>query len=730
MDEIAADYTQMFLENTEAFRQFVSEGAEKRSIGRRLLDGLKRVLQKIREAFSSRKEQNAAAQDALGMDMAEAEQALKLWEQAYQEAKQAVKKAPASAAQGGVAISYSVKYWIPKLGQAEWNLLNREIDRQRDTAENFLDPETKWLYAREKGVSVFAVYGIGDGTVPTPLYAVGGEKADVAYAKTQAVLRGEEYATNKNGAALDRLLASVRNGQSGQADSVSDDGDRGAATGDVRVSGQEREIDSRANSGTGKEDIDSRLKFSVAGTEDILSSIARKNEETAVRFFGRTYSWKETGYLTRSGKKLDFSGRHEGGSGGYRSVDHRDIRDAIGESYGGDSYSGAMVQFMREGNIRIMPESDGINLSVRPTKAQELALDDFISRARGEVILDLDDLNGNTVSSTEYPRGTRASRIIADIHRYFDTGEMPQISTIAQFHYSVAGTEDILADNMARVQTENRVKERLNYLRSQIATTDKATADPRSVERIAGKLIRQWGADMETEDITQELQELYDRTLRKDDFDMWSAAVDIGRKIAETVTTVDGGDIFREYGELRRELRDMHIYVPENVQQDIADYFDTVRPYRNRLRLTTRESSGAVTVGQAFRDLQERYPEFFDEDKVTSPGDQLRRLLAVTDSIYERSTSRILDSREARVGRLRRISTAGAWGSRSWIPGSKSRGVERYALRMKPFESGPGRCSDLKRWVEYPNNGGGALRPAARGVLQEGVYGQAPRQPE
>ena len=63
---------------------------------------------------------------------------------------------------------------------------------------------------------------------------------------------------------------------------------------------------------------------------------------------------------------------------------------------------------MDEGNIRISPESGGINLSVRPTAAQEKALRNFISEYDGEVTLDLDNTDGVTVSSTEYPRGTRA----------------------------------------------------------------------------------------------------------------------------------------------------------------------------------------------------------------------------------------------------------------------------------------------------------------------------------
>lgn len=47
-----------------------------------------------------------------------------------------------------------------------------------------------------------------------------------------------------------------------------------------------------------------------------------ETEQSAVDLFGHTYSWSETGYILTDGSRLDFSGRHEGGRGGYRSVDH------------------------------------------------------------------------------------------------------------------------------------------------------------------------------------------------------------------------------------------------------------------------------------------------------------------------------------------------------------------------------------------------------------------------
>ena len=39
--------------------------------------------------------------------------------------------------------------------------------------------------------------------------------------------------------------------------------------------------------------------------------------------------------------------------------------------------------------------------------------------------------------SAEYPQGTRSDRILRDIDKFFDTGELPQISDVQRFRYSL-----------------------------------------------------------------------------------------------------------------------------------------------------------------------------------------------------------------------------------------------------------------------------------------------------
>ena len=73
------------------------------------------------------------------------------------------------------------KYWRPNLTQKEWSLLNRRMEQEINDPAHTLDESMQWAYANGKGIQIFAIYGIGDGTEATPLYAVGGKRAKVAY---------------------------------------------------------------------------------------------------------------------------------------------------------------------------------------------------------------------------------------------------------------------------------------------------------------------------------------------------------------------------------------------------------------------------------------------------------------------------------------------------------------------------------------------------------------------
>lgn len=370
--------------------------------------------------------------------------------------------------------------------------------------------------------------------------------------------------------------------------------------------------------------------------KDYSDAEQRDHRKKAIAFFGKTYNWNETGYLTPAGTKLDFSGKHEGGPGGYRTVDHRDIRDAISEDYGGDDYSGSMVQFMSEGNIRISPESGGINLSVEPTKSQMDALADFIGKNRGEVILDLDTPDGQTVSSTEYPRGTHSSKVLNDIKAYFKDGTMPRVSEVSQF-LSLKGTEN--AQEIAALKRENEnLKERVEYWKGQTRRSQGVTTDRKAVQKAADALVKDYGAEISGSDIAGDLQSLYDYIASgkdgKDELtyaDARKRSDAIAERIAESAVEVDDR-AYKEYAGLRKYLKDTKLTLTEADAAEITDFNEFRKSLFGKLKISRGEHTN---VDQIYSELSSQYPEFFNEAQDTNISDQVQRIADVANRLYK-----------------------------------------------------------------------------------------------
>ena len=352
-----------------------------------------------------------------------------------------------------------------------------------------------------------------------------------------------------------------------------------------------------------------KRKFS-ASADQTSEEQRKQNDKTALEYFGRTYKWSETGYVLLNGARLDFSGRHEGGPGGYRTVDHRDIIDALGEDYGGGDYSGGMVRFMQEGNIRISPESGGINLAVMPTKAQMDALGDFISKERGEVILDIDDAQGNTISSTEFSRGTHANKVLQAIRDYFENGTLPQADntpSVSQFRYSSQDGRyrDLMGEKAA--QYVRRLEARMvNELAENLSVPGQAKREV--LRPMAEEALRSFFTDGQLD--RAKLNDLFETA--------YQAGIEEDTRYIE------------QYGDPKKFIRDQKLSISEKDRQDIADY----NLFRKAAMGTLTISKDGLPVDVAYQQLQEMAPELFPAD-ITAPSDQLMQIYDVARGIQK-----------------------------------------------------------------------------------------------
>lgn len=163
-----------------------------------------------------------------------------------------------------------------------------------------------------------------------------------------------------------------------------------------------------------------------------IQPITEEEYQTLEKHFGVTGNFRVAGYLLPNGKLLDFSGKHWGGTTSRsRQVDHRDVNEVLDR--GNNGYS-SMVDMIGSGNIRLMPETGGINLAVYPNEKQRRVLSIYIKQmlaTEGQVIVDYDAVGGDTVYSRVYEKYASSEQILRDIRNYFNGARQ---SDLMQFH--------------------------------------------------------------------------------------------------------------------------------------------------------------------------------------------------------------------------------------------------------------------------------------------------------
>lgn len=242
--------------------------------------------------------------------------------------------------------------------------------------------------------------------------------------------------------------------------------------------------------------------------------------DKAVKEFGYTPYFYDAGYIVPNGKMLNFSGE-KGRHFGSRGQDHR----AIGTIFTGDiSGSEAMLKFMGHGNIRIMAETPGIDISkdVEPTKEQYAQIRKFAAAYAKEEFFGVDftDERGNTIGSLEYDGRVRPDRVINDIKHFYETGEVRE-QGISQF-YQKWGIGETEAEQQERkesfdaIKAQNKIlKARADYWRGQTRQTKENTVRQQDTDRLANELLREYESKTDKAEVKAALKELGDWLVRQ-----------------------------------------------------------------------------------------------------------------------------------------------------------------------------------------------------------------------
>lgn len=202
--------------------------------------------------------------------------------------------------------------------------------------------------------------------------------------------------------------------------------------------------------------------------------------------------------------------------------------------------------------------------------------------------------------------------------------------------YSLKGTEN--AQELAALKRENEtLRQRVDYWKGQTRRSDGVRTDSKSVEKAAKELTRRYGAEIEGSEIAGDLASLYDYIARGGDetgeltyTEARSRADAIAQRIAESAIAKDD-EVYREYSELRKYLKDTKITLSAEDAAGITDYADFRRSLFGKVNLGKGEHTN---VDQVYSELAESYPEFFSETRENNVSDQISRIAEVANELH------------------------------------------------------------------------------------------------
>ena len=271
--------------------------------------------------------------------------------------------------------------------------------------------------------------------------------------------------------------------------------------------------------------------------------------------FGTTEDFNRAGYILPDGQMLNFAQNDR-----TRDTDHRAIMNVFGPA---EVKTGteALNEFLLDGNVRVMAEGPGIDLSadVAPT-AQQLEqirrMAQELGGARRQFTLDISTADGRVAASKEYSGRVDADRVVREIRDYYRTGELAQESGLAKFRYQLAEQASRDAKKNDQQTASRAIADKaaaLDTLSQFFGLTRGVKVSQSAIEGLASRWAKANGSKVDRAKLARETEVLVEY-LKADGADM-----EKGQALAETLAgeVLDGAtyrnsELWDEYPELHK----------------------------------------------------------------------------------------------------------------------------------------------------------------------------------
>lgn len=271
--------------------------------------------------------------------------------------------------------------------------------------------------------------------------------------------------------------------------------------------------------------------------------------------FGTTEDFNRAGYILPDGQMLNFAQSER-----TRDTDHRAIMNVFGPA---EVKTGteALNEFLLDGNVRVMAEGPGIDLSAdtAPT-AQQLEqirrMAQELGGARRQFTLDISTADGRVAASKEYSGRVDADRVVREIRDYYRTGELAQESDLAKFRFQLAEQASRDAKKNDQQTASRAIADKaaaLDTLSQFFGLTRGVKVSQSNIEGLASRWAKANGSKVDRAKLARETEVLVEY-LKADGADM-----EKGQALSETLAgeildgaTYRNSELWDEYPELHK----------------------------------------------------------------------------------------------------------------------------------------------------------------------------------
>lgn len=400
--------------------------------------------------------------------------------------------------------------------------------------------------------------------------------------------------------------------------------------------------------------------------KDSGKKAADYRRDLAVEHYGTTEDYARAAYLLPDGRMLDFT---DGNAGEKRGLDHRNIQNVFGPAeLGPDATQASYLNtFIREGNVRIMPEGPGVDISaeVKPTAAQyeriaEMA--DTLGVQNRKFSVDLSDADGKQIATRQYEGRVRGSDVVNDIKAFYRDGSMTERSELEQFRYSrksaaeqvvsEATEKESLKKQLTEKEAENRelarkftkARESADYWRQETQLSGGHLMDKKAVQKTASEFVDKYGSRYGKGQLAGELERAFSKISR--DGASTEEALETLTNIARGVlkeSTVKDTTARDYYAPVREWLKNTTFEIRKNspeyqdLMNEYGDGSDGKRSWGNvrkntfgRVNLKLVGEKVAGNLDTAMMEMAGNWPGIFDE--TAAPVDNIRNARGVYEA--------------------------------------------------------------------------------------------------